>query len=139
MFPGSGRIGESYFVKPARISTSKSGRGPGAYGYSMSYDAWEGKYFLAHPNLKWINVTVKEMPNRNDLVFNDNGDFGTSLFYARMTVETSSQVFQDIGQFNIESETLMYQDKSEDLRRNSNENLNNAVMEVLACVNGGTI
>ena len=63
VFPGIGRFRE-LGIRPARIYTEKSGKGPGAYGYSpTSFDGWEGQYYLNHPNLRWVNTTLKKASN----------------------------------------------------------------------------
>lgn len=60
LFPGIGRFPERG-TTPARMSVGKSDRGVGAYGaYPGEFDAWEGRYFMAHPNLKWILASLND-------------------------------------------------------------------------------
>lgn len=68
LFPGTGSSTMTFFGQsevmrvPARISTDKIYKG--AYGYSENfYDGYEAKFYLDHPNIRWLNISLKQVIN----------------------------------------------------------------------------
>lgn len=155
IFPGSGRF--SHGISPARISTSKSEFGPGAYGiFEQNHDKWEGRYFLAHPDLKWVNITAKEIiSSRRDLVFISNNEDWAMYSVMRITVETKTDAYQNIDFYHVKDEppnkadeelneeygddkSQDYKDKNQDYEEDNQHYWKdkNAKIEVLSCGSG---
>lgn len=104
--------------------------------YRGSFSAYEGKYYLAHPNLKWIKTTMRALNGSNSFKLITD-EYFPGTFAARVTVESISRVYQTIGV--VQRGVLFYlgEGKGESVDTQYMTNVNREI-EVLACVPDGT-
>jgi hypothetical protein len=112
VFPGIGVYDAVAGIRPARISTSISLRGPGAYSphdgnLQELFDNNNAVYFLHHPNMKWISADNFNASYVEGALKVVNSPTKTFLV-ARFNFTKSERFFQQIGAFWVENNLPFY-------------------------------
>jgi hypothetical protein len=112
VFPGIGVYDAVAGIRPARISTSISLRGPGAYSPHDGslielFDNVKAEYYLSHANIKWISTNNGNASNVVEALKVVNSANNTMLV-ARFNFMKSNETFQQIGAFWVEQNLPFY-------------------------------
>lgn len=83
--------------------TSSSVKGPGAYYTCGSdkeelYDGFEARYFVNHPNMKWIKTHTRSAIKVDGAIRTINPN-GATCYVARLTLEKDGRSYTQIGLF----------------------------------------